>query len=101
MLLLMHFLLPFLILLPRSIKRKPALLSIMAVWLLIMQWFDHHWLAMPVLHGEHAGFHWLDFTCWLGLFGVFFGAFLWRLGRHPLVPQRDPLLAKSLRFENA
>jgi len=101
MLLLMHFILPFLLLLPRAIKRKPALLSIMAVWLLIIQWFDHHWLAMPVLHAEHAGFHWLDFTCWLGLFGVFLGAFLWRLGRHPLVPQRDPLLGKSLRFENA
>ena len=101
MLLLMHFVLPFLILLPRAVKRSIPLLSIMAVWLLIMQWYDHHWLAMPVLHYEHATFHWLDLSCWFGLFGVFFGTFIWRLSRHPLVPQHDPLLGKSLRFENA
>lgn len=100
-LLLMHFILPFLILLPRSVKRSVPLLGLMAVWLLGMQWYDHHWIAMPSLHADHAGFHWLDFSCWLGLFGVFFGAFVWRLSRHALVPQHDPLLGKSLRFENA
>ncbi len=100
MLMLMHFILPFLILLPRASKRSISLMAIMAVWLIIMQWYDHFWLAMPVLHEEHATFHWLDFSCWLGLFGVFFGTFVWRLSRHPLVPQNDPLLAKSLQFEN-
>jgi hypothetical protein len=100
MLMLMHFILPFLILLPRAVKRSIPVMSIMAVWLLAMQWYDHHWIAMPVLHEDHAGFHWLDFSCWIGLFGIFFGAFVWRLSRHPLVPQRDPLLGKSLRFEN-
>ena len=100
MLMVMHFILPFLILLPQAVKRSTTLLSVMAVWLLIMQWYDFHWLSMPALHPDHAGFHWLDFTCWLGLFGVFFGAFIWRLSRHPLVPQHDPLLGKSLRFEN-
>jgi len=99
-LLVMHFFLPFLILLPRFTKRSIAVLGFMAVWLLIMQWYDLHWLSMPALHPDHAGYHWLDFTCWLGLFGVFFGAFLWRLSRHPLVPQHDPLLGQSLEFEN-
>ncbi|MDX1546807.1 MAG: hypothetical protein R3247_07465 [Rhodothermales bacterium] len=100
-LLLLHFVLPFLILLPRATKRTPALLAIMCVWLLIMQWFDLHWLAMPVLHVDHAGFHWLDFSCWLGLFCIYLGVFGWRLSRHPLVPQNDPYLADSLHFQNA
>ena len=100
MLLVLHFFLPFLILLPRFAKRSIAVMSFMSVWLLIMQCYDFHWLSMPALHPDHAGFHWLDFTCWLGLFGVFFGAFLWRLSRHPLVPQHDPLLGQSLEFEN-
>jgi len=100
MLLVLHFFLPFLILLPRFAKRSIAVMGFMSVWLLIMQWYDFHWLAMPALHPEEAGFHWLDFTCGLGLSGVFFGAFVWRLSRHPLVPQNDPLLDKSLRFEN-
>lgn len=100
-LLVMHFVLPFVLLLPRFVKRSMTLLGIMAVWLLVMQWFDHHWLAMPVLHQEHATIHWLDITCWLGLCGVFLGAYAWRLSRHPLVPQQDPRLGNSLAFENA
>ncbi len=99
-LLFLHFVLPFLILLPRAPKRSIPVMSVMAVWLLIIHWFDLHWIAMPVLRLEHAGFHWLDFTCWLGLFLVCVGTFVWRLSRHPLVPQREPRLARSLRFEN-
>ena len=75
-------------------------MAIMAVWFLVMNWFDLHWIAMPVLHPEHAGFHWLDFTSWLGLSGIFFGLVLFRLSRHSLVPQNDPNLEKSLHFTN-
>ncbi len=96
-----HFILPFIIMLPRAIKRNALLLGIMAVWLLVMQWFDHHWLAMPMLHQEHATFHWLDFVCWLGLTGLFAGALLWRLRRHSIVCAGDPKLRQSLDFENA
>ena len=95
-----HFILPFVILLPRGVKRTLPLLGIMAVWLLAMQWFDHHWLAMPVLHYEQATIHWLDISCWIGLTSVFIGTFLWRLSRHALVPQGDPRLVRSLHFEN-
>lgn len=95
-----HFILPFIIMLPRAVKRNALLLGIMAVWLLVMQWFDHHWLAMPVLHGEHATFHWLDITCWVALVSVFCGAMFWRISRHSIVCSGDPQLGKSLRFEN-
>ncbi len=99
-LLALHFILPFLILLPRAAKRAPALLAVMSVWALVMQWFDLHWLIMPVRAGSHGGFHWVDFACWLGLFGVFVSVYLLRLRRHSLVPVNDPLLARSMRFEN-
>ncbi len=99
-LLIFHFILPFLLLLPRFVKRRKSTMVFMAIWLLVMQWFDLHWLAMPVLHPDHAGIHWLDISCWLGLTGVFAASFLYRLGRHSLVPLNSPYLAKSLRFEN-
>lgn len=94
-----HFILPFVILLPRGTKRNIPMLSIMAVWLLIMHWYDIFWLSLPVLR-EEAAFHWLDFTCWLGLFGLFVGLFFFRATRHSLIPQHDPYLGRSLRFEN-
>lgn len=53
---LFHFVLPFLIMLPRVAKRIPVLLAVMAGWLLVMHWFDLFWMAMPALlpHGEAA-----------------------------------------------
>lgn len=95
-----HFIIPFIILLPRAIKRFATPLAIIAVWLLVMQWFDIHWQAMPVLHKEQAQFHWLDLSCWVGLTSLLVGAFLWRLSRHAIVCEGDPKLEKSLRFEN-
>jgi hypothetical protein len=99
MLLILHFIVPFLILLPRFPKRSTPILSIMAVWLIGMHWFDIHWVVRPVM-SDAATFHWLDFTTWLGLTFVFGGSLMYRLSRHSLVPEKDPYLADSLHFEN-
>ena len=99
-LLLFHFIVPFLVLLPRGTKRTYPILSIMAVWLIGMHWFDMHWIVAPVLRSA-GGFHWLDFTCWLGLTGIFGGLLMYRLTRHSLVPQNHPYLGASIHFENA
>jgi len=98
-LLVAHFIIPFILLLPRGTKRSRWFLSVMAVWVLVLHWFDLHWLAMPALH-EHGGIHWLDVTCWLGLSGVYASAVVYRLSRHSVIPQHDPRLARSLAFEN-
>lgn len=94
-----HFLLPFLILLPQATKKAYSIMGVMSIWLIGMHWFDIHWIVMPVLR-DSGGFHWLDFTCWLGLTGVFGGALMYRLRQHPLVPQNHPYLEESIRFEN-
>jgi hypothetical protein len=95
-----HFVVPFLILLPRATKRSHIIMSVMSVWVLVMHWFDLHWVVLPVLR-DSGGFHWLDFTCWLGLTGIFGGLLMYRLSRHSLVPQKHPYLSDSLHFENA
>jgi len=93
-----HFVVPFLVLLPRFTKRTIPVLAVMSVWVIGMHWFDLHWVVLPVL--REGGFHWLDFTCWLGLTGIFAGCLMYRLARHPLVPQNHPSLGASLQFEN-
>ena len=99
MLLLLHFVVPFFILLPRFTKRSIPVMGVMTVWLIGMHWFDMHWIVRPVMR-EAASLHWLDFTTWLGLTFVFGGFLMYRLARHSLVPQKDPYLADSLHFEN-
>lgn len=98
-LLLFHFIVPFLVLLPRGTKRTYPIMAFMSIWVLGMHWFDMHWIVLPVLR-DTAGFHWLDFTCWLGLTGIFGGILMYRLSRHPLVPQKHPYLGESLHFKN-
>ncbi|PIQ63708.1 MAG: hypothetical protein COV99_01360 [Bacteroidetes bacterium CG12_big_fil_rev_8_21_14_0_65_60_17] len=98
-LLIMHFILPFFILIGRWAKRMLPLLAFMSVWMLVMQWFDLHWIAMPVLH-EHAQFSLFDLAAWFGLTGVFMAAFMFRLSRHAIVPEKDPNLASSIAFTN-
>ncbi len=97
-LLMLHFIVPFWILLARGAKRSKAIMAIMAVWFLIMNWFDMHWLAMPVLHPDQASIHWASLASFVGVLGVYLALFMYRLNRHALVPQNDPNLARSISF---
>ena len=54
-LLLLHFAVPFFVLLLRQSKRSYPVLATMAVWLLVMHFVDLWWIAMPaMLPLEHA-----------------------------------------------
>lgn len=104
-LLIFHFILPFFILITRGAKRVVPVLAIMAVWFLIMHGFDIHWLSQPVLDtlegNHHAGISAISIASFVGFVGLFFALVLLRLGRHSLVPERDPGLATSIHFQNA
>ncbi len=93
-----HFIIPFWVLLARTVKRRGSLLAGVAVWFIVLNWFDMHWLIMPARGAEHASISWISLACGFGLFGLFFGAFMYRLNRHSLVPQNDPQVAKSIAF---
>jgi len=96
-----HFVLPFLVLLPRYVKRRPRLLAIAGGWLLLMHWLDLYWLVGPELSREGVRLGLVDLLCFLGLGGLFVAGLAIALRRHRLVPTRDPRLGESLAFENA
>ena len=95
-----HFVIPFVALLSRYPKRNPAFLTVMAVWILVMHYVDMYWLIMPTHHPENPHFHWLDITTVLGMVGVWYGLWAWRLTRVAVLPVQDPLLPESLEFQN-
>ncbi len=95
-----HFVIPFLALVSRVPKRRPVLLAVAAVWMLIMHWVDIYWLAMPELAGESVPFGLLDVLCFVGLGGLYVFALTLRLKRHSLIPEKDPRLGESLAFHN-
>lgn len=97
-----HFLLPFLYLMPRFVKRRPKLFGPMAAWVLLMHYVDMYWLVMPEVSAPgKIPFSLMDLTCPLAMGGFLLAGAAFRLRRRALLPLRDPRLAESLAFENA
>ncbi|HSO23246.1 MAG TPA: hypothetical protein VLT81_10075 [Chondromyces sp.] len=96
-----HFVLPFLLLVSRAIKRRPALLAVTGAYVAVMCWIDIYWLVIPEFSPAVARFGLLDVLCFLGMSGVFSAAVILRLGRHSVIAEKDPRLEESLAFENA
>lgn len=95
-----HFAIPFFFLMPRAIKRNPALLAAAALWLLAMHYLDVYWCVMPIAHPDGPSFTAVDAAAMVAVGGFFLAAFGWVSSRRALVPLRDPRLRESLSFEN-
>ena len=102
-----HFILPFFILIPRFTKRIVPVLAIMCGWTLVMHWIDLWWLIRPNLYVAtgveayaHAAITFTDIALFVGIFGIYLGATLWRASRHSITPYNDPYFDFSLRFQN-
>ncbi len=97
-----HFVVPFVLLLPRSTKRRVHRLLLVSALMVAMHWVDLYWIAMPELSPSGVvPVNLADLAAMVGLGGVYVGAWVLRMRRHFLVPARDPRLAESLAFENA
>jgi hypothetical protein len=96
-----HFLVPFLLLVSRKIKRRPLLLAVTGGYVAVMCWIDIYWLVIPEFSPGVARFGLLDVLCLLGMNGVYSAAVILRLRKHSVVAEKDPRLEESLVFENA
>jgi hypothetical protein len=91
-----HFVLPWLLLLFRPTKRASQRLVAVAAFMLVMRYIDVFWLIAPwVKHGAF-GIHWLDIAAVLGLMGLWVGIFCHNLRARAIVPVGDPYLAEAL-----
>jgi hypothetical protein len=94
-----HFIIPFLILLSRQTKMRLRRLMLISSWILVIHYVDLYWVVMPQLSGSPAVFDWSNLTAFLGVGGVSiaYGIFILR-GRFPL-PIGDPFLEDSLHYK--
>jgi hypothetical protein len=93
-LIVLHFALPFVLLLARRVKRDPALLGAVAFGILLMRLVDVFWLIVPAFPA--ATVHWLDLVAPLAVGGVWLAVFLAQLRDRPLVPLNDPSVEEAL-----
>lgn len=95
-----HFVLPFFLLLPRTVKRNRKAMTAIVIWMLFIHYVDLYWLVMPGFQSAGLQPHLMDLLALLGVGGLFVAAYC-RLALGPaLIPTRDPRLAESLSFEN-
>ena len=105
----LHFVLPFVLLLSRGLKRNAQLLARVALGVFVIRLVDLFWLIAPDLqahgHGEaaHAGLkaHPLDLVAPLFLGGVWLLMFTNELRTRPLLTPGDPELQEILAGEHA
>ena len=93
---LLHFALPFVLLLSRDLKRNARTLMWVAVLVFVMRFIDLLWLIVPEFHRGELHFGWLDFVAPIGIGGIWLWYFAWELKKRPLFPFNDPLLEEAI-----
>lgn len=93
---LLHFGLPFLLLLSQDLKRQARMLTGVAVLLLVMHWIDLYWNVVPIFSPEDLALHWLDLAAPIAIGGLWVWLFVRALRTRPLLPVNDPNLEEVL-----
>jgi hypothetical protein len=103
----LHFVVPFFLLLMRPIKRNPRSLAQVAALLLFMQLVYMNFQILPVeVERSSAGVtrlwkHWLDFVAPLGLGGLWLANFLYCLKQRSILPANDLNSEAALHYREA
>ncbi len=91
-----HFLIPFLFMMSRNIKRRLSLLGVGSAWMLIMHMVDIYWFIMPNYDRSRFSPHWMDVACLLAVGGLYMTVVFAVMRRHSLVAVGDPRLSRAI-----
>jgi hypothetical protein len=92
-----QFVIPFVILLSREIKRKARALAMLALGIICVRFLDLFWMIAPAFNPDVLSVHWLDLATLVGIGGIWLSAFIWQLRGHSLVAIHDPSLPESVQ----
>lgn len=95
-----RFAVPFLLLLPRSIKFRPAIVAAAGGWIVLMHYLDLYWIVLPMAEGHGPLPGWLDLAALAGVGGLTAAFAALTVRGRPLIPQGDPLLAASIGYRS-
>ncbi len=96
-LILFQFIVPFLLLLSRPLKRNAVALSCVVGLIIVMRFVDLTWIVMPGYYKNGLRIHWLNFSVPLAMGGLWMAFFLWQLKQRPLLPLQAPNLERALQ----
>lgn len=94
-LIVLHFIVPYAMLLSRNLKRDYNRLRLIAAWLILMRVVDYYWQVAPEFH-ETLSASVIDVALPIALGGIFLVLYAMRLKSQPLMPLNDAGLEKAL-----
>jgi len=98
----LHFIIPFIFIMSRNVKRNLGLLKVGAGLLMTMHVIDVYWLVMPnVPHQTTFAPNWIDVFGFMAPVGIFLAVAFRTLTKYPIIPIGDPRLQRSIHFLNA
>lgn len=95
LLVVLHFFLPWFILLSRSVKDHAKRLRVVAVLMIVMRAVCYYWLVLPTYH-EELHVSWMDFVTVIGLTGIWLFFFVGQLRKLPLLPMHETQVREAL-----
>jgi hypothetical protein len=95
-LVLLHFALPFVMLLSRDLKRNARKLVAIAGLIFLMRFIDVYWLIVPEFNRGHLKIEWMSLTAPVAFGGLWIAFFIWQLRLRPLLPINDPFFEEAL-----
>lgn len=96
---LLHWAVPFFLLLSPRIKRVPGRLAAVAALVLVVRWVDLYWQVAPNFQHDGPSPHWLDAAALVAVGGVWVALYARHLAGRPLLPLHDPFLPEALAHE--
>lgn len=97
LLIVVHFAVPYIVLLPQEAKMDLRKLKFMAVWILFAHLLDIYWLVMPT-YSRSVPLSWMELAYPILGVGLIMAVLMYKVKRFNLVPVGDPKLARGLSF---
>ena len=85
-----HFVVPFILLLSRTVKRQGDVIVRVAAFILAVRVADLWWQISPAFHQEGIHVSWLDVVLPLSMGALWLGCFVRQLRRRAILPIHDP-----------
>jgi hypothetical protein len=102
-----HFVFPFLLLIWRQAKRSMGSLALLSVYMLVMVLLDMVWILRPMVDFANPGEEGagamgllIDVAGIVGALGLFMGLVALKVAKGPLLPLKDPMLHEALKHKN-
>lgn len=93
-----QFAIPFVLLVSRAIKRRPAALAAIGAWLVLMHVFDVYWLVLPAFHPAGFTVSWIDLAALLMVGGLATSYAAYRVRDGVALPVNDPYLPQAVSY---